>query len=117
MNNPKLYVGTAGWSYKDWVPNFYPCSQSKDFTWLQYYSRYFSTVEVNASYYTYLNPNILKSWLRQLENVDDFIFTYKLHMDFTHKHNYGEKQINAVRYNLDILKEAERLGGILLQFP
>jgi uncharacterized protein YecE (DUF72 family) len=22
MNN--LFVGTAGWSYKDWVPNFYP---------------------------------------------------------------------------------------------
>ena len=34
MQTPKLYVGTAGWSYKDWVPNFYPRAQSKELSWL-----------------------------------------------------------------------------------
>ena len=114
---PKLYVGTAGWSYQDWVPNFYPCSQSKEFTWLQFYSRYFNVVEVNASYYAYLNPNVVKNWIRQLEGIEEFLFTVKLHMDFTHKRKYGNNQIQAVRDNLDILKESERLGGLLIQFP
>ncbi|GBD90244.1 hypothetical protein BMS3Abin04_00961 [bacterium BMS3Abin04] len=117
MKTPKLYVGTAGWSYNDWAPNFYPFSQSKEFSWLKYYSRYFNTVEVNSTYYTYLASNIIKSWLRQIEEIDEFLFTVKLHMDFTHKHSFTEEQVHAVRYNLDILKESERLGGVLMQFP
>jgi len=115
--NPKLYIGTAGWSYDDWVGSFYPFSQSKEFSWLKYYSRYFNMVEVNSTYYTYLAPYIVNSWLRQIENADDFLFTMKLHKDFTHKRQYGDNQIKAVQQNLNILKRAERLGGLLLQFP
>ncbi|MCK5457180.1 MAG: DUF72 domain-containing protein [Melioribacteraceae bacterium] len=117
MNIPKLYIGTAGWSYDDWVGSFYPFSQSKEFSWLKYYSRFFNMVEVNSTYYTYLAPYVVNSWLRQTENVDDFLFTMKLHKDFTHKRQYGDNQIKAVQQNLDILKREERLGGLLLQFP
>lgn len=117
MQNPKLYVGTAGWSYKDWVPSFYPCEQSKELSWLTYYSRYFNMVEVNSTYYTYLAPGIVKGWLRQTEDTNEFLFTVKLHQDFTHKRQYGDEQIEAVHQNLNILKEAEKLGGLLLQFP
>ena len=83
---PKFYIGTAGWSYKDWVPSFYPKNQSGRFDWLQFYSH-------------------------------NFIFDVKLHQDFTHKRNLNEQNIKAVRYNLDILSKAERLGGLLIQFP
>ncbi|MCF7859553.1 MAG: DUF72 domain-containing protein [Candidatus Cloacimonetes bacterium] len=117
MKTPELYIGTAGWSYKDWVPNFYPRSQSKDFSWLQFYSQYFNVVEVNASYYTYLNPRVVKSWLNQIEDVNEFLFTVKLHQDFTHKRIYTSEQTAAVKHNLDMLKDNERLGGLLLQFP
>ncbi len=117
MQKPKLYVGTAGWSYKDWVPNFYPCDQSKELSWLTYYSRYFNTVEVNSTYYTYLAPAIVNGWLRQIEDTEEFLFTIKLHKDFTHIRQYGDEQIRTVKQNLDILKREERLGGILVQFP
>ncbi len=117
MKTPKLYIGTAGWSYKDWVPNFYPKQQSNNFDWLEFYSQYFNLVEVNASYYTYLNSKVIENWLRKTEDVDDFLFTIKLHQDFTHKRKFGDGQIKAVQYNLDMLKEAERLGGLLIQFP
>ena len=117
MQTPKLYIGTAGWSYKDWVPSFYPKTQSKDFDRLQFYSQYFNMVEVNASYYTYLNPKVVESWLRKTEDVDDFLFTIKLHQDFTHKRKFTDEQIKAVQYNLNMLKESERLGGLLIQFP
>ncbi len=117
MQTPKLYIGTAGWSYKDWVPSFYPCNQSKEFSWLTYYSRYFNFVEVNSSYYTYLSPQVINAWLQQTESADDFLFTLKLHNDFTHKRQYGAEQIKAVQKNLDILKNGERLGGLLIQFP
>lgn len=113
----KIFIGTAGWSYKDWVPSFYPKAQTKEFDWLQFYAQYFNVVEVNSSYYTYLNPNIVKAWLNKVDGYDDFLFTIKLHQDFTHKRNYTKEQIQSVRYNLDVLKKAERLGGLLIQFP
>ncbi len=113
----KLYVGTAGWSYKDWVGSFYPKSQSKHFDWLEFYSNYFNTVEVNASYYTYIAPNIVEGWINKVETVDDFLFTIKLHQDFTHKKTYSREQIKAVKNNLDRLEKANRLGGLLIQFP
>ncbi|WP_337865040.1 DUF72 domain-containing protein [Ignavibacterium sp.] len=113
----KYYIGTAGWSYKDWVPNFYPKNQSGGFDWLQFYSHYFNCVEVNSTYYTYISPKIVEGWIKKVDNADDFIFQIKLHQDFTHKRKFDEQNIKAVRYNLDLLRKAERLGGLLIQFP
>jgi len=114
---PKYYIGTAGWSYKDWVPSFYPKQQSVKFDWLQFYSHYFNCVEVNSTYYAYLSPKIVEGWVKKVADSDDFIFHLKLHQDFTHKRKFDEQSIKAVRYNLDILANAERLGGLLIQFP
>ena len=114
---PKFHIGTAGWSYKDWVPAFYPKNQSGEFDWLQFYSHYFNCVEVNPTYYAYLNPKIISGWIRKIEDVDDFLFTLKLHQDFTHIKNFDDQKIKAVIFNLDILSRAERLGGLLIQFP
>jgi uncharacterized protein YecE (DUF72 family) len=113
----KIYAGTAGWSYKDWVGSFYPKGQSKDFDMLEFYSAYFNCIEVNSTYYTYINHRIVEGWINKVENREDFLFTIKLHQDFTHKKKYYKEQIKSVQYNLDILQKAERLGGLLLQFP
>ena len=113
----KLYLGTAGWSYKDWVPSFYPKPQSASFDWLQYYSQYFNCIEVNSSYYTYIDPKVVRSWIDKVSDVDDFTFTIKLHQDFTHKKNFDQPKIKAVIYNLDMLRKANRFGGLLIQFP
>jgi len=113
----KYNIGTAGWSYKDWVPNFYPKSQSGSFDWLQFYSHYFNCVEVNSTYYTYISPKIVEGWIRKVEGSDNFIFHLKLHQDFTHKRKFEEQNIKAIRFNLDLLKKSERLGGLLIQFP
>lgn len=114
---PKFYIGTAGWSYKDWVPSFYPKNQSAGFDWLQFYSHYFNCVEVNSTYYAFISPKIVDGWIKKVSDSDDFIFDVKLHQDFTHKRNYDEQKIKVVRYNLDLLAKAERLGGLLIQFP
>jgi len=117
MSSIKFNIGTAGWSYKDWVPNFYPKNQTGGFDWLQFYSQYFNCVEVNSTYYTYITPKIVDGWLKKVEGSNDFIFHIKLHQDFTHNRKYNEQNIKAVRYNLEQLKKSERLGGLLIQFP
>ncbi|MCU7490303.1 MAG: DUF72 domain-containing protein [Bacteroidota bacterium] len=114
---PNTYIGTAGWSYKDWVPNFYPKGQSAGFDWLEFYSRYFNMVEVNATYYAYLSPKAAAGWVEKVEKADNFLFTVKLHQDFTHARKFEGANIKAVQANLDILAAAGRLGGLLIQFP
>jgi len=113
----KYNIGTAGWSYKDWVPNFYPKSQSGGFNWLQFYSHYFNCVEVNSTYYTYISPKTVEGWIEKVSDAGNFIFHIKLHQDFTHKRKFDEQNIKAVRFNLDLLRKSERLGGLLIQFP
>ncbi len=113
----KYYIGTAGWSYKDWVPAFYPKSQSGSFDWLRFYAHYFNCVEVNSSYYTYISPKIVNGWIEKVSDSDDFLFTMKLHRDFTHKKDFDEQKIRSVYSNLEMLNKSERLGGLLIQFP
>jgi uncharacterized protein YecE (DUF72 family) len=99
------------------VPNFYPKNQSGGFDWLQFYSHYFNCVEVNSTYYTYISPRIVEGWINKVSDYEDFIFQLKLHQDFTHRREFNDENIKAVRYNLDLLKKSERLGGLLIQFP
>jgi uncharacterized protein YecE (DUF72 family) len=103
---PKFYIGT-----------FYSKQQSGSFDWLQFYSHYFKCVEVNSTYYAYISPKVVEGWVRKVSDTDEFIFDVKLHQDFTHKRNYNEQNVKAVRCNLDLLSNAERLGGLLIQFP
>jgi len=63
---PKYHIGTAGWSYKDWVPSFYPKNQSAGSDWLQFYSHYFNCIEVNSTYYTYISPKVVEGWIKKV---------------------------------------------------
>lgn len=111
------YIGTAGWSYADWVNVFYTGEQSQDYNWLEYYSKYFNCVEINTSYYTYVSPTLIGLWVSRVEGRDDFLFTLKLHQDFTHKRDYDDEKIKKVRSQLEVLNYNGRLGGLLIQFP
>lgn len=112
-----IYVGTAGWSYKDWVGPFYERNAGRGYDFLRFYAHYFNTAEVNASYYTYIAPRVAESWINKLEGYEDFRFTVKLHKDFTHLRSYTKQNVKSVKYILDMLKQAERFGGMLVQFP
>ncbi len=112
-----FYIGTAGWSYKDWVPSFYPKGQTLNFDWLTYYSIYFNSVEVNATYYAHVSQKTAEGWLKKTSARPDFRFTIKLHQDFTHKKIITTENSRLVTENLNILSKGEKLGGLLIQFP
>jgi uncharacterized protein YecE (DUF72 family) len=113
----KFYIGTAGWSYNDWVPTFYPRGQTTSFDWLNFYSSYFNTVEVNATYYAYLSPKTAEGWVKKTIDNDDFKFTIKLHQDFTYKKLFTPQNVTAITDNLNILSREDKFGGLLCQFP
>src|SRR6185295_14681885 len=56
-----LYVGTSGYSYKEWKGSFYPENLSaKDM--LAFYSERFQAVELNNTFYRTPKPNLVESW-------------------------------------------------------
>jgi uncharacterized protein YecE (DUF72 family) len=114
---PRVLVGTAGWSYKDWEGTVYPPHGSK-FDHLAYLSHYFDLIEVNSSFYRIPPPTHARSWVRRVAGNDDFLFTVKLFRGFTHaREELKADDAEAFRKFLDPLADAGRLGALLIQYP
>src|SRR5437016_4709450 len=54
-----IFVGTCGFSYKDWVGPFYP-SGMKPAAMLEYYAGRFPAVEIDSTYYAIPKPSVFE---------------------------------------------------------
>jgi uncharacterized protein YecE (DUF72 family) len=112
-----LYVGTSGWAYKEWKPDFYPegLPQTK---WLEHYTRSLSSCEINATFYRMPTEPAVKKWAATAP--EGFLFTAKAYRGLTYV-----KSIAPDDYRRSLLRDyvaalepmAARLGAVLLQFP
>lgn len=111
----KVYVGTSGYSYKDWRGVVYPESASPS-EYLSLYAREFSFVELNFSYYRRPTPEMCSSFLDK--TPDDFIFAIKGHRSMTHDRKEGwKREADEFRLGIAPLESSGRLASVLLQFP
>ena len=61
MGCGKLFVGTSGWVYPDWLGLVYPKDvKSKDI--FSYYARHFRTVELNSTFYHFPRETTVEKW-------------------------------------------------------
>ncbi len=114
-----VYIGPAGWMYRDWEGIVYPSHKDKKFDPLVYLSKYFNTIEINSPFYRPPAVHTAKKWAERIGSSEDFLFTYKLWQNYTHQfeHFPGEHDEFMVKQGLDVLKSKERLGALLIQFP
>jgi uncharacterized protein DUF72 len=61
---PGLYVGTSGWSYPSWRPDFYP-AETKPADFLRFYAERFRTVELNTTGYRLPREELFERWAEQ----------------------------------------------------
>ena len=75
-----IFVGTAGFSYKDWEGVVYPADLKKRRIHpLEYLAQFFDCCEINTSFYGHIRPNVGKSWCDKTAAVNpNFQFTAKL---------------------------------------
>jgi uncharacterized protein YecE (DUF72 family) len=109
-----IYLGTSGFSYKDWVGPFYPAGlPSRE--WLSYYAREFKTCEVNSTYYAVPTPAVMKALADK--TGEGFQFAVKANQDMTHKCDDSGVVCSAFKLSLEPLQNAGKLGCVLAQFP
>jgi len=126
----QIYVGTAGWSYKDWEGIVYPAQIKKSEHPVEYMARYVDVLEINTSFYGHIKPEWGKLWCRLARAVNpQFLFTAKLNRAFTHSpiavlESTSAETIRATVEDEQLTKEGlesvaaeNMLGAVLAQFP
>lgn len=112
-----IRVGPAGWSYADWAGIVYPSRKPRGFHEAEYLSQFFDTIEINTSFYHPLRPEHCRQWIALVAANPRFVFTAKLWQGFTHAQAANAEDELAVRAGFDVLRDAAKLGAVLLQFP
>jgi uncharacterized protein YecE (DUF72 family) len=109
-----VWVGTSGYSFRDWVGPFYPPGlKSSEF--LPYYSEQFSCVEVNSTYYGIPAPRVLEQM--EQKTPADFRFIVKLNQAMTHERKADAALVSQFLAAIQPLKDAGKYHGLLAQFP
>ena len=114
---PRIFVGPAGWSYPDWKKILYPDPRPRGFHEATFLADFFDTIEINTSFYHPMQPAHAEQWIERIAANPRFLFTAKLWKKFTHEEETSAADIELVRTGFDILRGANRLGAMLLQFP
>ena len=114
-----IRFGTAGWMYKDWEGIVYPADKPPGFDPLHFLAQYFTTVEVNSTFYGPALPKTAEKWIVRVSDFPDFRFTAKLWKRFTHERKtaWTRAEVKEARGAFDKLMKADKLGALLLQFP
>jgi uncharacterized protein YecE (DUF72 family) len=112
----QLYVGTSGWAYPSWKPDFYPAklAQAK---FLGHYATQLNAVEVNFTFRQLLKDSTAQKWIAG--TPDHFRFTAKAHQVITHIKRLKQTEDFLPRFlsSLEPIANAGKLGPLLFQLP
>jgi uncharacterized protein YecE (DUF72 family) len=110
-----LFMGTSGFAYPSWKPDFYlPKVPQKDF--LKYYATRLNAVEINYTFRRLPSASTLENWVSA--TPDGFVFALKAHMRITHILRLKESEFTEVFFRaIDPLRATRRLGPVLFQLP
>src|ERR1700730_664346 len=113
---PELSVGTSGWAYPSWKPDFYPAKlPQKNF--LGHYATRLNTVEVNFTFRQLVKETTIQKWIR--ETPAGFRFAVKAHQVITHIKRLKATADFVPRFlsTIEPLAQAGKLGPVLFQLP
>lgn len=112
---PALNIGCSGWFYWHLKGSFYP-TQMPTKEWFAHYANHFSTVELNAPFYSWPTLGTVHSWRKQAEGRH-MVYTLKASELITHiKQFEGTKTlIRDFGYIADLL--GPLMGCFLFQLP
>lgn len=108
-NVPELYVGCAKWNRAD-LKGFYPRGTKDE---LEYYSKQFNSIELNATFYRVFPPEQFAKWYDK--TPDGFKFFPKLNQEISHWKRLNEVKESVEHYLYSAINLKEKLGTLFLQ--
>jgi uncharacterized protein YecE (DUF72 family) len=113
-NSVGFYIGTMGFSYKDWKEVFYP-AEMKAHRYLSYYSRVFNAVEVDSTFYGTPKEDTVRRWAAM--TPEGFRFCLKAPRQMTHEAGLVNVEEELDQFIATVRLLDDKLGVILFQFP
>jgi len=110
----RFFVGTSGYSYKEWKGTFYP-EKLPQKEMLGYYAQRFSTVEINNTFYRMPTASGLESWAQQVP--EGFRFVLKAPQKITHHKRLKDAEADAEYFVRTSRALKQRRGPLLFQVP
>ncbi len=109
-----FWVGTSGFSYKEWKGRFYPEDLPND-EMLSYYGERLNAVEINNTFYRVPPRKLLNDWSGKVPAA--FSFVLKASRKITHNKRLKDAD-DELGFLMGVSSElGERRGPILFQLP
>lgn len=103
-------LGLPAWAFPGWRGTCFDANADP----LREYSRVFSTVEGNTTFYGIPSAAKVNAW-REAVSGRDFTFCFKLPQTVTHRRRPDQQDLEALLHRIAPLEE--HLGPLLVQFP
>jgi uncharacterized protein YecE (DUF72 family) len=109
------HVGCSGWYYWHWGGAFYPSDIPRT-SWFEHYASHFSTVELNAPFYSWPTLATVATWKKQVGRRS-FVYTIKVNELITHTKRFSRTAtlVKDFGFVADLL--GPRFGCFLFQLP
>jgi len=110
-----VHVGCSGWYYWHWGGGFYPDDIPRT-SWFQHYAGHFSTVELNAPFYSWPTLATVATWKKQAGRRR-FVYAIKVNELITHTKRFSRTAtlVKDFGFIADLL--GAYFGCFLFQLP
>jgi uncharacterized protein YecE (DUF72 family) len=109
-----IYIGTQGWSYKDWLGTFYPPG-TRAADYLASYAEVFDAVELDTTFYGIPAASKVDAW--RDSTPEGFQFTAKLPRSITHDRHLVDAGEELTDFLGAMRRLGPKLGAVLIQLP
>jgi uncharacterized protein YecE (DUF72 family) len=108
-----LYLGTQGFSFKDWVGSFYP-QGTPSRSYLEIYARFFPSVEIDSTFYGVPKATTIQGWYQR--TPASFKFAAKFPKLITHEKKLKNASGDAEAFVGSMQALGDKLTLLTLQF-
>jgi uncharacterized protein YecE (DUF72 family) len=108
------WVGTSGYSYKDWKGSFYP-AKLPDNQMLRFYAEKLPAVEINNTFYRLPKADVLEGWAEQVP--PGFRFVLKASRRITHIKRLRDATDETSYLYRTAASLGQHMGVVLFQMP
>ena len=109
-----LYVGTSGYSYREWKGTFYPENLPAR-QMLHFYGACFRTVEINSTFNGTPKASVVEAWAEAVRS--DFKFAIKAPRQITHLKRLKDSGDLVSTFLQAVGALSKRQGPVLFQLP